>query len=566
MSFRSICATALAASLFMVTTAAAQDTWRATGNGSIARTLAAVAVLNDGRIVIAGGTSSASGGETFDSVEIHDPVSGLTVAGPTMPFAAYGQSAIKLNDGRIAFVGGFATLPLDTFIILAADGSSWFSAPPIPHPAAVPAVTILPDGRLMVAGTISGGVAAKLVDIYDPATNSWSAGPDMHGEHYAAGYTTLADGRFAVVGGANSTTAEIYDPSTGIWTLTAAMSAPDLGISSAVALDGNRIGFASAQSEVRIYDVAGDTWTDALPPPTVVAYAGALASGSRLMLIGGATDLGSGSADVDITQVYDPATDSWSAGPAMNGTHAIFRPAPAADGRFVIFGSAFSATSTVIENTGPNHAPSANAGADVNGSTCDSCLGGVVVNAGASSDPDGDVLTYEWSLGATVLATSTTPATVLTLPAGTSIVTLTVRDPFGAEDQDTVQIVITNVEDGYRALVASLQGQVAVLTAENAVLEAELAACRAGGGASIAPLMNGYEQHLRAKFRDPRFELPGATSIDELTKLLRVLEKLDTDAQKKIYRALGGRKKHDGHRGRWSPHWDDDCDWDDERR
>jgi hypothetical protein len=361
-------------------------------------------------------------------------------------------------------------------------------------------------------------------------------------------------------------TAEIFDPVSNTWTVSSPMAAVDTGgISSAVALDGNRIAFvAGAEGILRIYDVAGDTWTEVGTAPNPTVYPGLLAvGGTRVMLAGGAAIVDGAPVDLDITQIYDPASASWSDGPDMNAAHAVYKPVLMPNGRYVIFG-AFSSESTVIETTGLNQAPTANAGPDMNSGTCDSCIGGVVVNGGGSSDPDGDALIYEWSLGATVLATSTTPTAAIPLPAGTWTVTLTVRDTYGAEGQDTVQVVIANVEDGYRALVADLQAQVAALTAEKAVLEAELAACQASGGASIAPLMNAYEQHLRAKFRDPRFELPGGTATEELAKLLRVLEKLDNDAQKKIYRALGGRKKHEGHRGRWTSHWDDDCDWDED--
>ena len=69
------------------------------------------------------------------------------------------------------------------------------------------------------------GAATKLCELYDPATDKWSAATAM--PHAAAGAATVAlrDGRFAVIGGgaaslttpSPTTAAVAYDPTTGRW-------------------------------------------------------------------------------------------------------------------------------------------------------------------------------------------------------------------------------------------------------------------------------------------------------------------------------------------------------------
>ena len=88
-----------------------------------------------------------------------------------------------------------------------------------------------------------------------------------------------------------------------------------------------------------------------------------------------------------------------------------------------------------------NRSPVADAGPDqtvASGQT-------VALSGSASFDPDGDTLTYAWSSGeANALNPNNTASTVYTPPAapGTYTVTLTVTDPFGASDSDTVIVTV----------------------------------------------------------------------------------------------------------------------------
>ena len=60
-------------------------------------------LLNDGRVLIAGGT--ASDGPTFD-IEIFDPANGTSVHAGDMTLARVDHAAATLKDGRVLIVGG----------------------------------------------------------------------------------------------------------------------------------------------------------------------------------------------------------------------------------------------------------------------------------------------------------------------------------------------------------------------------------------------------------------------------------------------------------------------------
>lgn len=88
----------------------------------------------------------------------------------------------------------------------------------------------------------------------------------------------------------------------------------------------------------------------------------------------------------------------------------------------------------------PNRSPIANAGPDQS-VIYTSASTAVTLNGSASSDPDGDMLTYAWYEGATQIAIGVNP-TVGLLP-GSHNVTLLITDPSGASNSDTVNVSVT---------------------------------------------------------------------------------------------------------------------------
>ena len=84
--------------------------------------------------------------------------------------------------------------------------------------------TVLPDGRVLLAGGhIVNDVGLPRAAVYDPATNSWSAAPDMNAGRWYPTLTTLPNGDALVVSGSLDLTVgvntqpQVYQPATNSW-------------------------------------------------------------------------------------------------------------------------------------------------------------------------------------------------------------------------------------------------------------------------------------------------------------------------------------------------------------
>jgi hypothetical protein len=90
-----------------------------------------------------------------------------------------------------------------------------------------------------------------------------------------------------------------------------------------------------------------------------------------------------------------------------------------------------------------NRPPTASAGADVTAECAGPGGNSVTLDGSASSDPDGDVLSYEWRNAANQVVGSTATVT-LTVPLGSHTFTLKVSDGFGGVASDTVTVNVVD--------------------------------------------------------------------------------------------------------------------------
>ena len=384
---------------------------------------ASVVAVNGRILVIGGSINGGGGGRSSDYALLYDPQLNLWVQLPSLPsgrktpiadmigreiyvttgaggtmdqtwvgtLAEHWESAKALPVGLAEVSGGIignqlylvgggnpATLAYDL------SDNSWSSAVALaerPYLGDHHAAEVFNNELYLFSGL--GGAAGK-VQIYDPATNSWSEGEDMP---FAAGSSSsaLIDGTIYIAGGivSSTTTSQLarYNPQSDSWAELAPM--PYGRNHAAAATDGQKLylfggrgpgsgetnTLANGFDTVQIYDPATNSWATSLDPGSLVPPMPQARGGmgravfvlGELYIMGGETQDGAGAtADgvYDRVDIYNPITRSWRAGTSMlTARHGIF-PLAVADRIYVASGGvqAGSSQSTVLEiyNTAPD--------------------------------------------------------------------------------------------------------------------------------------------------------------------------------------------------------------------
>jgi hypothetical protein len=167
-------------------------------------------LLPNGQVLVVGGWNQ----DTVPTAELYDPASGkFTLAGP-MVLARNGPAAVALADGRVALLGGahFESGPQRSVETYDPTTNTFSPAGQMVEARTAFQATLLPDGRILVTGGAGGpgdqyGGPTKVlnsVEIYDPATGQSTITDPMPDVRFGHGAVTLKDGRILVMGGYTS--------------------------------------------------------------------------------------------------------------------------------------------------------------------------------------------------------------------------------------------------------------------------------------------------------------------------------------------------------------------------
>jgi hypothetical protein len=215
-------------------------------------------------------------------------LAGRRVAAPSVE--RYNHAAVRLRDGRVLVTGGQAADAAATAEIYDPAAERWHPAAPMATPRWGHSATLLADGRVLVVGGHAGSSSIPTAELYDPVGDAWRAAATPAHPYRFHTATLLADGRVLVAGGAGTS--------------------------------GATSGVNGAQAAAETYDPTADRWADAdFLRPARRRHAAVRLPDGRVLVVGGRT--GESSAPLAATQLYDPATNRWQAGP----------PAPAESGQ-----------------------------------------------------------------------------------------------------------------------------------------------------------------------------------------------------------------------------------------
>ncbi|TMK99390.1 MAG: hypothetical protein E6G40_06685, partial [Actinobacteria bacterium] len=112
-------------------------------------------------------------------------------------------------------------LILASLLVSGPARADWLSGGVLATGRADATATLLPDGRVLVAGGENpNNTSLASAEIYDPVTNSWSSAANMNQARRNHSATLLPNGKVLVAGGLDSfdlSTVELYDPVGNTW-------------------------------------------------------------------------------------------------------------------------------------------------------------------------------------------------------------------------------------------------------------------------------------------------------------------------------------------------------------
>jgi probable HAF family extracellular repeat protein len=339
------------------------QTFTPTGSMNLARTNHQATLLQDGRVLVTGGTGYTA---SLSEAEIFDPTTGTWALTGSTVTPRQEHAATRLSNGRVLLVGG-----VSDYYSCSSDESAetydpatgvWTATASLPITVGTGTIAVtLNDGRVLVAGGGNRcGSVFETAALYDPTTDTWSQTGSMSIPREFHSAVLLADGRVLVAGGASSapfvfqTSAEIFDPTTGSWSAAGAMgTGRGTGgggyvqtflartISGSVVAAGGISGRAGAgvvNAAADVFDPAASAWSPAesMSTPRYATTLTTLSSGQVLIAggVGGAPSFDK----LATAEIFDPLTGMWTATGSLTSPRSSHTATRLLDGRVLIAG------------------------------------------------------------------------------------------------------------------------------------------------------------------------------------------------------------------------------------
>ena len=221
-----------------------------------------------------------------------------------MPQPRAAHSATLLPDGRVLLAGGCHAAGCEEGIsgdalLFDPKTRSFAATGALVEPRVGHRALRLRNGSVVLIGGWTPSGASKLVEVYDPAAGTFSRQGALLQARDGFSATALPDGDILVVGGyagamQRLSTAELYDPRTGTSRAVGAMATPRMAHTATLLADGRVLvaGGSSARGQLtdalELYDPATERFTDAGHLRKARHKQAAIRIGNDVLILGGA--------------------------------------------------------------------------------------------------------------------------------------------------------------------------------------------------------------------------------------------------------------------------------------
>jgi uncharacterized protein YjdB len=242
-----------------------------TGSLNIGRSMHSATLLQNGMVLIAGGSGDAT-------AELYDPAAGTFTYTGSLNASIENQSATLLNDDTVLLAGGdisFSSSVAGAEIYNPTTGT-FTATGSLKAARSLHTATLLSNGKVLIATgyNLATDLPVATAELYDPVAKAFTVtGSSVDARYYSTG-TLLNNGQVLIVGGlaSNDATselspAELYDPTSGTFSLAGNLNMARYSHSAAL-LNNGTVLIAAGESPfsflntAEIYDPSG-----VAPPP-----------------------------------------------------------------------------------------------------------------------------------------------------------------------------------------------------------------------------------------------------------------------------------------------------------
>lgn len=314
------------------------QTWSFSGNMGAQRAFFTATVLNNGQVLAAGGRNRQQYG--LPSAVLYNPATGTFTGTGNLNTGRANFTATLLPNGEVLIAGG------DEYIFMISGTQHvCLSSAELYNPATgkfTPTgsmhaqrcdyfspgftATLLPNGKLLIAGGTSPNGLVPTTELFDPSTGTFSLTGNLNTPRFAHTATLLPNGQVLIAGGigGNPTTylasAELYNPSTGTFTFTGSMATARELFTATLLTNGEVLVAGGDDNNLappyvagsELYNPATGKWSTTGSLNTArYNHSATLLSNGQVLIVGGAAHLAS-------TELYDPSRGTFKVAANLN--------------------------------------------------------------------------------------------------------------------------------------------------------------------------------------------------------------------------------------------------------